>query len=130
MIRCINERHARDQELAYLSQFDGLTGEINRWHLSEILENTLQDSIRTRQSSAFLLVAIDNLARVNEAYGYDIADEVIGAVAKRLRTRMRTEDCLGRFSGNKFGVILRNCSPEEIVDRGRSFSRSVCATMW
>lgn len=115
VIRCINERHARDQELAYLSQFDGLTGEINRWHLSKILENTLQDSIRTRQSSAFLLVAIDNLARVNEAYGYDIADEVIGAVAKRLRTRMRTEDCLGRFSGNKFGVILRNCSPEEIV---------------
>ena len=35
MIRCINERHAHEQELAYLSQFDGLTGEINRWHLSD-----------------------------------------------------------------------------------------------
>jgi diguanylate cyclase (GGDEF)-like protein len=115
VIRCINERHAREQELAYLSQFDGLTGEINRWHLSTILENSLQESIRARQSCAFLLVAIDNLARVNETYGYDIADEVIGAVAKRLRAKMRAEDCLGRFSGNKFGLILRNCAPEEIL---------------
>ncbi len=115
VIRCINERHAREQKLAYLSQFDGLTGENNRWHLSTILENTLQDAIRSRQSCGFLLVAIDNLARINEAYGYDVADEVIGAVAKRLRTKMRAEDCLGRFSGNKFGLILRNCAPEEIL---------------
>jgi diguanylate cyclase (GGDEF)-like protein len=115
VIRCISERHAREQELAYLSQFDGLTGEINRWHLSTILENSLQEAIRSRQSCGFLLVAIDNLARVNETYGYDIADEVISAVAKRLRTKMRAEDCLGRFSGNKFGLVLRNCSPEEIL---------------
>ncbi len=121
VIRCISERHAREQELAYLSQFDGLTGETNRWHLSKILENTLQDSIRARQSCGFLLVAVDNLARINEAYGYDVADEVIGAVAKRLRTKMRADDCLGRFSGNKFGVILRNCSPEEILVAAERF---------
>jgi diguanylate cyclase (GGDEF)-like protein len=115
VIRCISARHAREQELAYLSQFDSLTGEINRWHLAKILEKTLQDSIRARQSCGFLLVAVDNLARINESYGYDVADEVIGAVAKRLRTKMRAGDCIGRFSGNKFGVVLRNCSPEEIV---------------
>jgi diguanylate cyclase (GGDEF)-like protein len=115
VIRCINERHAREQELAYLSQFDGLTGETNRWHLSNLLEDTLQEATRSRQSCGFLLVAIDNLARVNETYGYDIADEVIGAVAKRLRAKMRADDRLGRFSGNKFGLILRNCSPEEMI---------------
>jgi diguanylate cyclase (GGDEF)-like protein len=125
VIRCVSERHARDQELAYLSQFDGLTGEINRWHLAKILESTLQDSIRSRQSCGFLLVAVDNLARMNEAYGYDIADEVIGAVAKRLRAKMRAEDCLGRFSGNKFGVVLRNCSPEEIVVAAERFLAGV-----
>ncbi len=115
VIRCINERHAREQELAYLSQFDGQTGEINRWHLAKILETTLQESIRARTSCGFLLVAIDNLARINEAYGYDIADEVIAAVAKRLRSKMRGEDCIGRFSGNKFGIILRHCSPEDLL---------------
>lgn len=115
IIRVINERYAREQELAYLSQFDGQTGEINRSHLAKILEQTLQESIRGRTSCGFLLVAIDNLGRINEAYGYDIADEVIGAVAKRLRSKMRGEDCLGRFSGNKFGIILRNCSPDDLL---------------
>jgi diguanylate cyclase (GGDEF)-like protein len=61
-----------------------------------------------------MLVAIDNLARINESYGFDVADEAIGAVAKRLRAKMRGGDELGRFSGNKFGVILNNCTSEDM----------------
>lgn len=115
VIRCIRDRHEHEQQLAYLSRFDGLTGESNRWHLTELLQSTLDESIRSRSSCGFLLVAIDNLHRVNEAFGYDVADEVIGAVSKRLRAKMRAEDKLGRFSGNKFGIILNNCSPNDLV---------------
>ncbi len=114
LVRIINDRYEHEQQLAYLSRFDALTGEINRWHLTEQIEQTLQESVRAGVSCGFLLLAIDDLARVNEAYGYDTADEVIGCIAKRLRGRMRAEDCLGRFSGNKFGILLRNCTPEEI----------------
>lgn len=115
VIRCINDRHEHEQQLAYLSRFDGLTGESNRWHLTELLQDTLDESIRSRSSCGFLLVAIDHLHRVNEAFGYDVADEVIGAVAKRLRSKMRAEDRLGRFSGKKFGIILKNCSPDDLT---------------
>ena len=114
VIRIINDRHEREEQLAYLSRFDPLTGEINRWHLTEQLEKTLQEAARANINCGFLLVAIDNLARVNEAYGYDIADEVIAIVGKRLRNKMRGEDCLGRFSGTKFGLILCDCSVDEI----------------
>lgn len=125
VIRCINDRHEREQELAYLSRFDRLTGELNRTHLTEVLELTLQESIRSRVSCGFLLVAIDNLERINAAYGYHVADEVIGAVAKRLRSKMRGEDCLGRFSGNKFGIILKNCSPDDIMIAAERFLAGV-----
>jgi diguanylate cyclase (GGDEF)-like protein len=114
LVRIVNDRHEHEQQLLYLSRFDALTGEINRGHLTEQLEQAVQEAARTQTSCGFLLLAIDNLSRVNEAYGYDVADEVIGCIAKRLRGRMRAEDCLGRFSGNKFGVLLRNCAPEEI----------------
>lgn len=114
LVRIINDRYEHEQQLAYLSRFDALTGEINRWHLTEQLEQTLQESVRAQTSCGFLLLAIDNLGRVNECYGYDLADELIRSVAKRLRGRMRAEDCLGRFSGNKFGIVLRSCTPEEI----------------
>jgi len=114
IIRVITDRYEREQQLAYLSRFDVLTGEFNRWHLTERLTEALDVAIRTQTSCGFMLVAIHNLGRINEAYGYGIADEVIGVIAKRLRGRMRGHDVLGRFSGNKFGIILQNCSPEEI----------------
>ena len=115
VIRIINERHAQQERLAFLSRYDGLTGEMNRWNLTDVLGETLQDAIRFRTSCGFLLVAIDNLARINEAYGFDVADEVIAAVAKRIRSRMRGGDTLGRFSGNKFGVVLRECTPDDMA---------------
>ena len=49
------------------------------------------------------------------SYGFDIADEVISAVGKRIRGLMRGKDTLGRFSGNKFGIVLRDCSPDDMA---------------
>jgi diguanylate cyclase (GGDEF)-like protein len=115
VVRAINERHALDERLAYLSHFDGLTGEMNRPHLTETLAATLDEATRYRSSCGFLVVAIDGLARINEAYGFAVADEVIRSVAASLRGRMRSGDALGRFSGNKFGIVLKNCTPDDMA---------------
>src|SRR5262249_58018062 len=114
VLRVINERHEREERLAYLSRFDALTGEINRWHLTELLEASIAEAIKLRSSCGFLLAAIDNLGSINRAYGYDVADEVITAVAKRVHSQLRAEDHLGRYSGNKFGLILNNCTIEDM----------------
>jgi diguanylate cyclase (GGDEF)-like protein len=114
VVRVINERHQREQELDYLSKFDALTGEINRGQLIKLLESTLEEAVRFRASCGFLLVAIDDLARINDAYGYDTADQVIAVVAKRLRSQLRGGDSLGRYSGNKFGIILKNCKSDDL----------------
>ncbi len=115
IVRVINERHEQERRLGYLARCDGLTGELNRHALVDVLEKTLDDAIRFRSSCGFLLVAIDNLARVNESYGFDVADEVIGAVAKRIRGRMRGKDTLGRYAGNKFGIVLTDCTPDDMA---------------
>jgi diguanylate cyclase (GGDEF)-like protein len=114
IVRVINERHDQEERLTYLSRFDGLTGEMNRFHMTEVLESTLKQALAQRNSCGFMLVAIDNLARINESYGFDVADEAIGAVAKRLRAKMRGGDQIGRFSGNKFGIILNNCTLDDM----------------
>jgi diguanylate cyclase (GGDEF)-like protein len=115
VLRVINERYEHERKLTFLARCDGLTGELNRHRLTEVLEDTLEEALRSRSSCGFLLVAIDNLARINESYGFDTADQVIGAVAKRLRSRMRGKDTLGRFSGNKFGLVLRDCTPDDMA---------------
>ncbi len=115
VVRAINERYESEQRLNYLARYDNLTGELNRPHLTEVLEKTLEDTIRFRSSCGFLLVGIDNLARINELYGFDIADQVIGAVGRHIRKLMRGQDTLGRFSGNKFGIVLRDCTPDDLA---------------
>jgi diguanylate cyclase (GGDEF)-like protein len=115
VVRVINERYENERRLNHLARYDSLTGEFNRSQLTEILEKTLEEAIRFRSSCGFLLIAIDNLARINESYGFETADQLIGAVAKRIRKLMRGKDTLGRFSGNKFGIVLRDCTPDDLA---------------
>jgi diguanylate cyclase (GGDEF)-like protein len=114
IIRAINERHERQRWLEQRAKFDPLTGELNRIYLTEGLGTALDDAVRFRGSCGFMLVAIDHLGHLNEAYGFDVADEVIAQVGKRIRARLRGKDTLGRYSGNKFGVVLASCTPEEL----------------
>jgi len=114
VIREITERHERERKLVQLAHFDPLTGEMNRACLTEVLGATLDEAVRFRSSCAFLLISIDHLGRLNESYGYEISEQVIALLAKRMRPLLRGKDHLGRFSGNKFGVILTSCTPEEL----------------
>src|SRR5436309_5080851 len=114
IIRINNERHARDQKLLKLARHDPLTGEINRTHLIASLAEAIEETTRFRTSSAFMLIGIDHLARINDAFGFDVADAVIAEVATRIRARQRGGDVLGRFSGNKFGLVLKNCTVDDM----------------
>ncbi|RZN13600.1 bifunctional diguanylate cyclase/phosphodiesterase [Bradyrhizobium sp. Leo121] len=113
VIRIDNERHARDEQLVKLSRHDPLTGELNRTHLIAALAEAIEEAARFRSSCAFMMIGIDHLARINDAFGFDVADAVIAEISKRIRARLRGGDVLGRFSGNKFGLILRNCTVDD-----------------
>jgi diguanylate cyclase (GGDEF)-like protein len=115
VVRVITERYEREANLTQSARYDSLTGEFNRAYLFEVLAATLDEVVRFRDSCAFLIVAVDHLEQLNISYGYEVADDVIAQVAKRLRQHMRNGDHIGRFSGNKLGVILKKCSPEEIT---------------
>jgi diguanylate cyclase (GGDEF)-like protein len=114
IVRINNERHARDEQLLKLSRHDPLTGELNRTHLIATLAEVVEESQRYRSTSAFMLIGVDHLARINDAFGFDVADAVISEVARRIRARLRGGDVLGRFSGNKFGLILKNCTVDDM----------------
>jgi len=114
ILRINNERHAHEEQLRKLSQHDPLTGDLNRTQLVAALAEAMEEAARFRSSFAFMLIGIDHLARLNEAFGFDVADEVICEVSQRIRARLRGGDVLGRFSGNKFGLILKNCTADDM----------------
>ena len=110
LVRVVTNRRQRDEELTYLASYDELTGHLNRLRLKEVLSDTLGDLRRFGRQGAYLVVAIDNLSLINEAYGFDVADRLIVEVGRRLLGELRSSDIIGRTSGNKFGILLGNCS--------------------
>jgi diguanylate cyclase (GGDEF)-like protein len=113
-IRRIDDRHRRDQHLNFLGNCDPLTGMMNRGRMTEALGEAISVATREHGQSAFAIAAVNNLPVVNEAYGFEVADEVIVALGRRLRQVMRAGDGIARFSGGKFGIILNNCDEKEL----------------
>jgi diguanylate cyclase (GGDEF)-like protein len=125
----INERYQEEQRLLYRSDHDELTGQLNRVRLTEALAAVIERSERTGQPSGFLVASIDNLARINETFGFDVGDAAIASVGRIIRDRLRGGDTIGRYSTNKFGIILNECGPGAIQIAAERFMRSVRETI-
>lgn len=113
-MRVITEEKRTMQRLVYLATRDELTGHLNRNALRGELAQAIEAARAENRACAFLVASIDRLAMINDAYGFDAADEVIVAVGERIARSLRGSDIIGRIAGNKLGVILANCSEREI----------------
>ncbi len=125
IIRVINERYHEEQRLLYRSDHDELTGQLNRIRLTDALGAVVTRAVRTRQPCAFVMAAVNNLAVINETFGFDVGDEVIAATARIIRGKLRGGDTIGRYSSNKFGVILNDCGPGAMRIAAERLSRAV-----
>jgi diguanylate cyclase (GGDEF)-like protein len=127
LLRVISERHEREKRLAFLSRYDELTGCFNRSQLLASLGDALERAARNGKEApiAFLVVAIDNLPVINEAYGFEIGDQIVSAVAQRIRTRLRVADVIGRYTGSRLGLLLRRCGDEEMAIAAARFRSAV-----
>jgi diguanylate cyclase (GGDEF)-like protein len=65
---------------------------------------------------------------LNRTYGYDVADQVIAGLAKRLRASCREMDLLARYAGNKFALVLDACDTEEMTSAATRFLEVASAT--
>ncbi len=110
----IDERHQRDQQLGALGGRDPLTGMMNAGRMAEALSETIASARHDGARCAFALASVNNLPLVNQAYGYEISDEVISAIGNRLRQTLRNGDAIARYSGSKFGIILNSCPPSDL----------------
>lgn len=125
VIRVVTEQHRHEQELARLSASDPLTGGLNRLVLTKAIEEELESAAKFKTSFGFLIVGLDDLAHFNRSYGFGIGDQAIAAIAERLRSKKRGKDLIGRFSDNKFGILVRECSMDDLAIAGSRFVNAV-----
>jgi len=125
LVRNITERKLREAHLAWAASYDEMTGHLNRLRLRERLAQHLELNTGKPRAVVYFVAAIDDLAVINETYGFDAADEVIVAVGRRLSEVAGASGVIGRTAGNKFGIILEGCSAAEMAERATSLRTAV-----
>lgn len=117
LIRFVTQRKEREDRLLHLATYDDLTGHLNRSRLHAQLAAVIEKHWDDRSSGGFVIAGIDNLGSLNQNFGFDVADKVIIEVGKRFQEILGPEDVLGRVSGNKFGIIVGNCSSDAMIGK-------------
>lgn len=110
VVRSIENQKLREQKLAWLAENDELTGLLNRVHLRKRLEDWLNEARKKGDTGAYILAGIDDIGAVNADYGFEVADQVIVEVSRRLARLLGPNDLIGRVAGTKFGIIIADCS--------------------
>lgn len=114
-LRLITARKQNEARLERLASFDELTGHFNKMRLRDALEHALAYSGRYGAGGAYLVVGLDKLAMINNAYGYVAGDSALIAVGQRLDRCLRSSDVIGRIGTDRFGVVLARCSEEQMA---------------
>ena len=111
--RDITERKAFEEELAHRMFHDGLTGLSNRALFADRLVQAHVRSVRNRTSYAVLLIDLDRFKVVNDSLGHHAGDELLIAVAERLKANVRPGDTFARVGGDEFVMLLEELARDE-----------------
>ena len=93
-------------EVQRLATLDGLTGTHNRRHFMELAQLQFESARRFAQPLTAIMIDIDRFKQVNDTLGHAVGDQVLRAVAERVRNTLRAVDILGRTGGEEFAVLL------------------------
>jgi diguanylate cyclase (GGDEF)-like protein len=105
---------------------DELTGAFNRRHFAEIVAEALSGDVR---GCGLLLLDADHFKQVNDAYGHMVGDAVLVELSRRLRACLGTADCLARWGGEEFAVLLQGVGSDVELDRrAQRLRRAVAGT--
>ena len=89
-----------------MARYDALTGLANRRVFIDELDRAIAQSRRSERDLAVLYLDLDHFKDVNDTLGHPVGDELLKAVAERLRANLREVDTVARFGGDEFAVVV------------------------
>ena len=80
---------------------------------------------RYNQTAAVLILDIDFFKKFNDTYGHLVGDKVLVSIAKCLKKTLRTEDCVARFGGEEFSILLTQCTPQSVYNVAERIRKNI-----
>ena len=102
-------------ELRQRATYDALTQCLNRAAILDELEATLGGLESRTAGTAVIFFDVDHFKEINDKLGHGVGDQLLVAVARRLRAAARSEDLVGRFGGDEFLMVCRRIGSPELA---------------
>ncbi|RJF92255.1 EAL domain-containing protein [Noviherbaspirillum saxi] len=119
-LRADTARRLYADQLEYNATHDALTGLANRTLLGDRLGKAIASAQRYGHQVAVLLHDLDNFKVINDSLGHAAGDELLSAVAKRMRASVRESDTVARLGGDEFVIVMPNVAkPDDAVVVGK-----------
>jgi diguanylate cyclase (GGDEF)-like protein/PAS domain S-box-containing protein len=102
-----------EEELRHLSVTDVLTNAYNRRYFTQQLEVEIERAKRADRKFSLIMLDIDRFKSINDRFGHNAGDLVLKSIAEFIKNRIRKIDCLARWGGEEFVILL----PDTPVDK-------------
>jgi len=113
--------------LHHIAVTDHLTGFFNYKYLLIIGDQEFQQAKRYDRPLSLILMDLDHFRKINDGYGYIIADQVLRSIAQRCYLSIRSADIPGRYGGEKFLFILPETSIKSAAVTAERLRRIIAA---
>jgi diguanylate cyclase (GGDEF)-like protein len=100
------------EEIVFRASHDALTGLPNRALIIDRIEQLLRRHGRFGTEATVLFIDLDDFKAVNDNFGHGVGDDLLRAVAERVRRVLRESDTLGRLGGDEY-IVVADCIPPE-----------------
>jgi diguanylate cyclase (GGDEF)-like protein/PAS domain S-box-containing protein len=114
VVEDVTERRRTAEKIAHLAHYDALTDLPNRVLFREQIERELHKAV-AGERFALLYIDIDEFKGINDSLGHHVGDELLKAVAARIRACIKPADLIARLGGDEFAVIQTEAGDRENV---------------
>lgn len=107
------------------ANYDMLTGCVNRHSIECIFTREYEKFVLNKIPLSLLIADIDHFKRINDTYGHSVGDGVLKSIATLFKQLLRRSDCLCRWGGEEFLMLLRGTTVNEALQIAERLRQSV-----
>ncbi|MEP1445127.1 MAG: diguanylate cyclase [Paraglaciecola sp.] len=124
IVRQVDSRIQRGQEIRYLASRDSLTGVLNHGQIMDAATHALRLAARQHNPTVVVMIDLDHFKSVNDKYGHVAGDKVLIALGQLLLQSVRDTDYVGRYGGEEFMVVFSDSNAATIEAKMNNILRA------